>query len=279
MDDRLAGMSNAKSPSNGTQQPVGETRPRRVAVAPAAVLALLRAVVGSPFLARLPDEDAGTMGRPLPNAMVIDVGAWVAWCLAGLHVCARLELGRDPDDEDEHTSWLEVAGEAAKRVVTVLAMCREGGNISHAAAGLRTSRRALRDRLKDANLYPWPRSPEPTPQQGLVALRLPSLAASVLAMVPLALALVGSDDAALKAANGPGALAVVNALAAILERAEVLRTDGYDSLAAIARAVSERRPDSDLEWVAMAAWTIAVGSIDGTSSTVPDGSDVQGGQS
>ena len=247
--------------------------PHRVAITPAPILALLRAAVGSPLLAPLPDEDAATMGRPLPSSMEIDVGAWVAWSLAGLDVCARLELGRDPD-EDEQTSWLEVASEAARRVVTVLAMRRAGGNISRAAAGLRTSRRALRDRLKAMGLYPWPPSPEPTPQHRLIALGLPRLAAAMLAMVPLALAHVGADKDAPKAANGPGALAVVNALAGILERAEVLRLDSYDPLAAIVRAVSEHRPDPDLEWVAMAAWTIAVGS----SLTAPNGSDEQGGQ-
>lgn len=64
----------------------------RVAVAPAPILALLRAAVGSPLLGPVPDEDAATMGRPLPSAVVIDAGAWVAWCLAGLHACERLEF-------------------------------------------------------------------------------------------------------------------------------------------------------------------------------------------
>jgi len=226
------------------------------------------------------------MGHPLPDTMTIDAGAWVAWCLAGLQACGRLELGQEPDDEDEHASWLEVVGETAKRVVTVLAMRRVGGNISRAAEGLRTSRRALRDRLKDAGLYPWPRSPEPTPQQRFEALGLPRLGAAVLAMVPLAFvdsggtATAANDPGALpKAANGPGAFAVVQALADILERAEVLRVDGYEPLAAIVRAVRECQPARDLECVAMAAWAVAVGSTDGTSSTEPDGSDVQGGRS
>lgn len=264
------------------------TTPPRVAVAPAAVLALLRAAVGSPLLMPLPDEDAATMGHPLPSTMAIDAGAWVAWCLAGLRACERLDLGQEPDGKD--TSWIEAICETAKRMVTVLAMRRVGGNISHAAAGLRTSRRALRDRLKAANLHPWPRSPEPTQHQRLDALGLPRLAAAVLAMRPLVFVGPGedateaaNDPGAPKAANGPGALAVVQALAAILERAEVLRMDGYDPLAAIARAMGEHRPDRDLECVVMAAWALAVGSdaastSEGMSTTGRNDSNGQGGR-
>lgn len=248
-------------------------KPRRVAVATAPIVALLRAAVGSPLLASLPDEDAGTMGQPLPDVMAIDAGAWVAWCLAGLHACERLEFGKDPDGADEHTSWPEVIGEAAKRVVTVLAMRRAGGNISHAAEALRASRRALRERLKEAGLYPWPHPPEPTPQQRLDALALPRLAAALLGMRPLAV--LGSDMNAPeavnaggrvpRAANGRGVLAVVQALADVLERAEVLRTDGYDPLAAIVRAMRERRTDGMLGCVAMAAWSLAVGGGEASS--------------
>lgn len=247
----------------------------RVAVAPAAVLVLLRAAVGSPLLAPLPDEDAGIMGRPLPDAMAIDASAWVAWCLAGLHTCERLDLRQDPDDDG--TSWLDVVGEDAKRVASVLAMRRAGGNTSHAATGLRTSRRALRERLRAAGLHPWPRSRKLTLQQRLDALGLPRLAAAVLGTRPLAVA--GTEGAAPeaangsggmpKAANGLGALAVVQALAGILERAEVLRMQGWDPLAAIVGAVREHRPRHDLECVAMAAWAVAVapeglGADDGT---------------
>lgn len=237
--------------------------PTRVAVAPAAVLALLRAAVGSPFLAPLPDEDAGTMGDPLPDAMAIDAGAWVAWCLAGLHVFERFDVGQEPDVEAP--SWLDVIGDVAKRVVTVLAMRRMSGNLSHAALGLRTSRRVLRERLKAAGLHPWPRAPEPTPQQRLDVLGFPRVVA-VLGSRPLAFggserdapAAANGPGALPEAANGPGALAVVQALAGILERAEVLRMDGYQPLAAIVRAMREHRPSRDLQRVAMAAWSLAV---------------------
>jgi hypothetical protein len=43
----------------------------------------------------------------------------------------------------------------ARRVAMVIAMHRHDGNITHASAALGTSRRALRDALKRAELYPW----------------------------------------------------------------------------------------------------------------------------
>jgi hypothetical protein len=247
----------------------------RVAVAPAPILALLRAAVGSPLLGPVPDEDTATMGRPLPNAVVIDAGAWVAWCLAGLHACERLDLTQAPDDEG--TSWLEVFGDEAKRVVTVLAVRRASGNFTRAAAALRTSRRALRDRLKDAGLYPWLRSPEPTPRQRLDALAFPRLAAAVLGV--RSLAVIGCERDTLAAANGPGnmpdaangpgALAVVGVLAEILERAEVLRMEGLDPVAAIVKALSKHRGDDELACVAVAAWSLAVGTHGARDTTRP----------
>ncbi len=174
----------------------GDHVPRRVTVAPPTILALLRMAVGSPVLAPLTDEGAGTM-RHLPAMMVIDADAWVAWCIAGLRGCERLHLGQAPDDEG--TSWLKVFGDEAKRVVMVLAVRRANGNLSHAAAALRTSRRALRERLKEAGLYPWQRSPEPTPEHRLDALAFPRCAAAVWSP-----AVIGSEGEALPPANGPG---------------------------------------------------------------------------
>lgn len=207
----------------------------------------------------------------------------MAWCLAGLHACERLDLTQAPDDEA--TSWLEVFGDEAKRVVTVLAVRRASGNFTRAAAALRTSRRALRDRLKDAGLYPWRRSPEPTPQQRLDTLAFPRLAAAVLGV--RSLAAIGSEGDAHaaangpasmpEAANGPGALAVVGVLAQILERAEVLRMEGLDPVAAIVKALSKHRRDDDLGCVAVAAWSLAVGAH-GATTTMDDGSGTPGGQ-
>jgi hypothetical protein len=61
------------------------------------------------------------------------------------------------------------------------------------------------------------------------------------------------------AANGAGALAIVHALAGILERAEALRSDGHDTHGAIVRAVKEHRASQALACVAFAAWMLAVG--------------------
>lgn len=61
------------------------------------------------------------------------------------------------------------------------------------------------------------------------------------------------------AANGPGASAIVDALAEILARAEALRRDGHDSRGAIVRAMKEHRADHALACVAFDAWMLAVG--------------------
>lgn len=47
----------------------------------------------------------------------------------------------------------------ARRVAVVVAMHRYGGNLSNAAKALGTSRRALRETLKGAGLYPWAGAP------------------------------------------------------------------------------------------------------------------------
>lgn len=127
----------------------------RVIVEPAAISYLLRVATSGPLRAPLPADDATAIGHPLPDALAIDPEVWVAWCIAGLHVAARLKLGQVPDDE--HDSWLEVVGDAAKRALTILVMRRAGGNITHAAESLRTSRGALRKRLHRHGLHPWPR--------------------------------------------------------------------------------------------------------------------------
>ena len=67
------------------------------------------------------------------------------------------------------------------------------------------------------------------------------------------------------AANGPGALAIVNAVASVLERAEVLRMDGCDTHVAIVRAVNERQTSQGLAAVAFAAWMLAVGGGEASS--------------
>jgi hypothetical protein len=180
------------------------------------------------------------MGGPLPDAMAIDAGAWVAWCLAGLHVCERFGLEDEPDGAG---SWIEAIGETTKRLVTVLAMRRADGSIPHAAKDVRTTRRALAATLRALGLSPWALSPP-----AVAAMRSP---------------VVGSDEHVPPAVDGPavspGPRAIVHALASILERAEALRSDGHDTRGAIVRAASERGASHALTSVAVAAWMLAVG--------------------
>ena len=136
---------------------VEPTKILRVVVEPAAIVYLLRVATVGPLRAPRADEDIAFLGGPLPDTMVIDPDMWLAWCIAGLHVSARLELGRDPNDENE--SWLEVVGDAAKCALTTLVMRRAGGNITHAAESLRTSRSALRRRLQQVASTPGHVSP------------------------------------------------------------------------------------------------------------------------
>jgi hypothetical protein len=221
-------------------------RPRRVVVVPAMVITMLRAVVGSSPLEPLPDEHAATMGRPFPDAMGIDAGAWVAWCLAGLYVCERFGLADQPDGAG---SWIDAIGETAKRLVTVLAMRRAEGSIPRAARDVRATRRALGASLRRFGLSPW--------------------AASPLAAAEVRSPVVGSDVHVPRAVDGPavspGARAIVHALASILERAEALRTDGHDTRGAIVRAASERGASHALTSVAVAAWMLATGTGEASS--------------
>jgi hypothetical protein len=217
--------------------------PRRT-ISPPFVLSFLRAAVGSPPHVPLHDEDAATLKRPFPKPLVIDAGAWVAWCLAGLHVWGRVDLRSPHDGEGKGPSWMEVISAEAERVTAVLAMMRTHGNLTHAAERLRFSRRALRQRLKAAGMHPWPAA--------LIRSRR-------------------DEGVIIRAANGLGALAVVQALSSILERAEVLLMTGLVPPAAIVQATTEHQPGPGLLRAALAAWEAAVGSDE-------DSSDEDGGR-
>lgn len=116
------------------------------------VAAFLRSLVG------LPPADGGGAdvgGRPMPRT--IDAASWIAWTMAGLHACALPE-GEDDGVPRRRGPWVPSARtmvREARRVAMVLAMTRYSGNISRAAEALGTSRRALRETLKTAELYPW----------------------------------------------------------------------------------------------------------------------------
>jgi DNA-binding NtrC family response regulator len=101
--------------------------------------------------------------RPAPRT--VDAAAWIGWALAGLYACAlpgENAEGENAEGEDAEARrggpWvppIRVMVREARRVAVVVAMHRHGGNITHAAEALGTSRRSLRDTLKTAGLYPW----------------------------------------------------------------------------------------------------------------------------
>lgn len=115
---------------------------RDIAVGP--MLTMLRWSVGLPPHETAPGELAVVRGRTLPSRVNgVDTGAWVAWSAAGL-----LLFSRKP-----YPSIKEVLTEA-RRVLLCLVVERMGGNITHSAALLRTSRRAMRTHLRAAGAEP-----------------------------------------------------------------------------------------------------------------------------
>ncbi|MEX1368115.1 MAG: hypothetical protein AB1Z98_33610 [Nannocystaceae bacterium] len=142
---------------------------------------LLRGAVGLPLRESARGEAAASVGREIPAVVPgVDIGGWIAWALAGLVVFAAGEQARppaepaEPAEQDEPTIQpsrpshearvrrllalvpdRRVATREALRLVAALAMMRTDGNISQAAAALETSRRATREVLENAGLYPW----------------------------------------------------------------------------------------------------------------------------
>lgn len=126
----------------GTRSPTGAQPVRGDVVVPAAALAL-RSAVGLRPHDIAPGEHAGALGEPQAALVVgVDLGAWIAWALAGLPLFSR---------EPVPTMARTVA--VARRVVLGVTMERVGGNMTHAAAALGMSRRGVRERLKVAGLY------------------------------------------------------------------------------------------------------------------------------
>lgn len=139
---------------------MAERVPQHAAVHPAVILTLLRTAVGSPPLAPLPDEHAASLGQPLHDTLAIDSGAWVAWCLAGLQACAvPPETTSAQERPDPWAPPIRVMVNAARGAAVAIAMLRHDGNLTRAAKSLGTSRRALREALKQAGLYPWGGAP------------------------------------------------------------------------------------------------------------------------
>jgi len=114
-------------------------------VAPGDIARVLRAVLGLPPDQHAPGELAAFV-QPMPAVVHrVDAGGWIAWCMTGLAVFAH---GEPPIITRVRTE--------ARRLALSLAMLRSKGNITNAAQALGTSRKALRDGLRAAGLYPWP---------------------------------------------------------------------------------------------------------------------------
>lgn len=122
----------------------------------AEVAVFLRSLVGLP-----PTDGEGTMVAKRSAPQAVDATAWIAWALAGLYACALPSTNPGGEDDGEPTRrgpWapsIRTMVREARRAAVVVAMHRHGGNLTHAATALGTSRRALRDTLKTAGLYPW----------------------------------------------------------------------------------------------------------------------------
>jgi Bacterial regulatory protein, Fis family len=113
---------------------------RLYSVRPVEMAERLRGALGLPPQHPTPGEDAATFGRPMPAVVHgLDVGGWIAWCVAGLPLFG------------ERLSLAGVRREA-KRIAATLAMLRAHGNISAAARMLGASRKVLRENLQAAGL-------------------------------------------------------------------------------------------------------------------------------
>lgn len=81
----------------------------------------------------------------------VDAQAFADWCLAGVAVCHVSDDAADP-----WTPVIQEARKAADGFVLGLTIQRHSGNITHAAASGKTSRRAFREGLKRHGLYREP---------------------------------------------------------------------------------------------------------------------------
>jgi hypothetical protein len=158
-------MPKTTKPLPTSSKPIARTLP------PIEVVAFLRSLAG---LDPANDESAVDASRPAPRP--VDTKAWIAWVLGGLYACALPPDGEgegeeiDGEGEEIDGEGEEIDGASprrawvprvrvmvaeARRVAMTIAMHRHAGNISHASEALGTSRRALREALKRAQIYPW----------------------------------------------------------------------------------------------------------------------------
>ncbi len=122
--------------------PKGPEAVRRDVIVSAMAMTLRSALDLSPY-DMAPGERAAWRGRSLvAMARNVDLGAWIAWALAGLPLFTHEPI----------PTMREVLHEA-RRVALALAMDRTGGNVTSTGAVLDMSRRNVRERLKAAGLY------------------------------------------------------------------------------------------------------------------------------
>jgi hypothetical protein len=120
--------------------PRGDDAIERRDVEPADVSSKLRGMLG--LLPEQPawGEAAASLHRALPPVVHgLDAGAWIAWCMVGL----VLFSGDFPS--------FAIVRRETKRALLALVMLRTHGNVSSAGRMTGTSRKVLRDGLKQGN--------------------------------------------------------------------------------------------------------------------------------
>lgn len=141
-----------------------QVSPKHQHVRPQNLRMALRAVLDLP-------ETLGTPRGPEVSAaetVLLDVDAWLVWVEVGLGVFAR-SGGDSLQGNDPKVPPLPLARAVtteARSMVLALAMERFDGNITRAAGALKISRRALREHLRTAGLYPWNDKAEQDAQAG-----------------------------------------------------------------------------------------------------------------
>ncbi len=109
-----------------------------------ALAANLRSMLGLPHRDPAPGEGAAMCSHAIPSIVrELDVGGWIAWCLAGL----LLFNGPLPP--------LRAFRRHCTRVPAVLAMMRAEGDIHRASRVLHVPPRDLRAILDAMRLWPW----------------------------------------------------------------------------------------------------------------------------
>ena len=116
--------------------------PRRRTLHLHQVLPLLRAAVGLHLDDPPSGEPTSTTAESAAEAILnVDTGAWLSWSLAGLRLFATPQVPS-----------LRVTTTVARRVVLEIAIDRTGGNITHMARCLGSSRRTVRENLRRTGL-------------------------------------------------------------------------------------------------------------------------------